>query len=151
MNGGFPESKILKQLIRDKIAPEKSLGHSDVKKEEEETLVKVVEKENDCVECKDTIQNSMDTDTTTIQSTTELPQVTVQYCSANDWLLRSAWASQEILTNFPNDVQCVSLKPDQTDTEGTFVSSYIYIYILTHTLFTSLFFGLYLRTYIHFG
>jgi selenoprotein W-related protein len=27
--GRFPESKELKQLIRDKIAPEKKLGHSD--------------------------------------------------------------------------------------------------------------------------
>lgn len=28
-NGGFPEAKILKQRVRDIIAPEKSLGHSD--------------------------------------------------------------------------------------------------------------------------
>jgi selenoprotein W-related protein len=27
--GGFPEIKELKQLVRDKVAPEKSLGHSD--------------------------------------------------------------------------------------------------------------------------
>lgn len=27
--GGFPELKVLKQLIRDHISPEKSLGHSD--------------------------------------------------------------------------------------------------------------------------
>lgn len=29
--GHFPEIKELKQLIRDKVAPEKSLGHSDKK------------------------------------------------------------------------------------------------------------------------
>jgi selenoprotein W-related protein len=29
--GHFPESKELKQLIRDRIAPEKDLGHSDRK------------------------------------------------------------------------------------------------------------------------
>ena len=28
-DGGFPEAKILKQRVRDLIAPEKSLGHSD--------------------------------------------------------------------------------------------------------------------------
>lgn len=28
-NGGFPEIKELKQLLRDKVAPGKSLGHSD--------------------------------------------------------------------------------------------------------------------------
>ena len=29
--GGFPEIKELKQMIRDRISPEKSLGHSDKK------------------------------------------------------------------------------------------------------------------------
>ena len=29
--GGFPEIKELKQLVRDKVVPEKSLGHSDKK------------------------------------------------------------------------------------------------------------------------
>jgi selenoprotein W-related protein len=28
---GFPEIKELKQLVRDRVAPEKSLGHSDAK------------------------------------------------------------------------------------------------------------------------
>ncbi|KAI8981538.1 Rdx family-domain-containing protein [Pilobolus umbonatus] len=32
----FPEMKELKQLVRDAIAPEKSLGHSDHKKKQEE-------------------------------------------------------------------------------------------------------------------
>ncbi len=27
--GGFPEIKVLKQRVRDKVAPEKDLGHSD--------------------------------------------------------------------------------------------------------------------------
>lgn len=30
-DGGFPEIKELKQLIRDKVAPDKSLGHSEKK------------------------------------------------------------------------------------------------------------------------
>ena len=29
--GGFAEPKVFKQLVRDAIAPEKNLGHSDVK------------------------------------------------------------------------------------------------------------------------
>jgi len=28
-NGGFPELKVLKQLVRDEIAPQKQLGHSE--------------------------------------------------------------------------------------------------------------------------
>ncbi len=31
INGGFPEIKALKQMVRDTIAPEKNLGHSDKK------------------------------------------------------------------------------------------------------------------------
>merc|ERR1712187_77748 len=30
-NGGFPEAKVLKQLVRDQANPEKDLGHSDRK------------------------------------------------------------------------------------------------------------------------
>ncbi len=30
-HGGFPEIKELKQFVRDKVSPEKSLGHSDKK------------------------------------------------------------------------------------------------------------------------
>ncbi|WP_109675658.1 SelT/SelW/SelH family protein [Dyadobacter jejuensis] len=30
-DGGFPEAKALKQLVRDQIAPDKPLGHSDKK------------------------------------------------------------------------------------------------------------------------
>ncbi|MCR9066767.1 MAG: SelT/SelW/SelH family protein [Cytophagales bacterium] len=32
--GGFPEPKVLKQIVRDAIAPTKDLGHSDSKKNE---------------------------------------------------------------------------------------------------------------------
>ena len=31
--GHFPEAKELKQIVRDIVCPERSLGHSDVKKE----------------------------------------------------------------------------------------------------------------------
>ena len=33
-DGGFPEPKVLKQMIRDRIAPGRSLGHSDTKEGE---------------------------------------------------------------------------------------------------------------------
>ncbi|KAI8062467.1 seleno protein W-related [Gongronella butleri] len=35
VDGGFPEAKVLKQRVRDIIAPAKSLGHSDVKPQDE--------------------------------------------------------------------------------------------------------------------
>ncbi|MBK1795255.1 SelT/SelW/SelH family protein [Devosia sp. WQ 349] len=28
-NGGFPDSRVLKQMVRDRIDPERSLGHTD--------------------------------------------------------------------------------------------------------------------------
>ena len=31
VNGGFPDVKELKQLVRDRVAPQKDLGHSDAK------------------------------------------------------------------------------------------------------------------------
>lgn len=31
LEGGFPEMKVLKQKIRDKVSPNKDLGHSDKK------------------------------------------------------------------------------------------------------------------------
>ncbi|PVH25470.1 SelT/SelW/SelH family protein [Sphingobacterium corticibacter] len=34
--GGFPEIKALKQLIRDEVNPEKSLGHSDKKDDKQD-------------------------------------------------------------------------------------------------------------------
>ena len=36
-NGRFPEAKEMKQMIRDEIAPSKSLGHSDVSEDTEES------------------------------------------------------------------------------------------------------------------
>ncbi|KAG1437214.1 hypothetical protein G6F56_013213 [Rhizopus delemar] len=46
----FPELKDLKQLVRDVIAPEKALGHSD-KKKKEETEKEEEKKEEECKTC----------------------------------------------------------------------------------------------------
>ncbi|KAJ2788095.1 hypothetical protein GGI15_000116 [Coemansia interrupta] len=47
--GRFPEMKEIKQLVRNKVAPEMGLGHSDsaVKSKEQQTA------SNECVECID--------------------------------------------------------------------------------------------------
>ena len=44
--GRFPEVKEIKQMIRDKIAPEKDLGHSDIQ-EVEEIISDQIEKADD--------------------------------------------------------------------------------------------------------
>ena len=41
----------------------------------------------------------------------EKPKITIHYCTQCNWLLRSAWMAQEILTTFSLEVGEVSLKP----------------------------------------
>jgi len=123
--GGFPESKILKQLIRDKIAPEKELGHSDVSDKESKQFDKP--EKNDCDECKENekTQGNLPQETDNADNMDEKssmsPQVSVLYCSASDWLLRSAWACQEVISNFPENVNSVSLRPDKSELQGQFI------------------------------
>ncbi|ORZ14618.1 Rdx family-domain-containing protein [Absidia repens] len=47
-DGGFPEAKVLKQRVRDVIAPQKSLGHSDVKKDD---AIKTNDDDQTCKTC----------------------------------------------------------------------------------------------------
>ncbi len=39
------------------------------------------------------------------------PVITIEYCPKCNWLLRSAYMAQEILTTFADDVAAVTLKP----------------------------------------
>ncbi len=41
------------------------------------------------------------------------PQITIHYCPRCNWLLRSAWLAQELLTTFENDLEGVTLKPSE--------------------------------------
>ena len=41
------------------------------------------------------------------------PQITIHYCPRCNWLLRSAWLAQELLTTFENDLEEVALKPSE--------------------------------------
>lgn len=45
------------------------------------------------------------------------PHIIITYCRQCNWLLRSAWMAQEILTTFSEETGSVSLVPD---TGGTF-------------------------------
>ena len=46
------------------------------------------------------------------------PRIVITYCSRCQWLLRSAWLAQELLTTFADDLAEVALKP--AETSGTF-------------------------------
>jgi len=56
INGRFPESKEVKQLVRDVCNPDIDLGHSDVAKEDN-NIANSIEKEDDCIECKEEQEN----------------------------------------------------------------------------------------------
>ncbi|PRX09024.1 UNVERIFIED_ORG: selenoprotein W-related protein [Martelella mediterranea] len=42
---------------------------------------------------------------------TEKPAVTIHYCSMCNWLMRSAWMAQELLSTFSLELGAVTLKP----------------------------------------
>ena len=39
------------------------------------------------------------------------PQITIAYCTQCNWLLRSAWMAQEVLSTFGTDLGSVTLVP----------------------------------------
>ena len=41
----------------------------------------------------------------------EKPQITIEYCTQCNWLLRSAWMAQELLTTFAQEIGELVLKP----------------------------------------
>lgn len=45
------------------------------------------------------------------------PKITIHYCVLCQWLLRSGWLAQELLSTFADDLESVSLAPAS---KGTF-------------------------------
>ena len=46
------------------------------------------------------------------------PTITIEYCPKCNWMLRSAYFAQELLTTFSDDVNGILLQPSETT--GTF-------------------------------
>ncbi|MEZ5529518.1 MAG: SelT/SelW/SelH family protein [Porticoccaceae bacterium] len=42
------------------------------------------------------------------------PRIAIVYCPRCNWLLRSAWLAQELLTTFMDDLSEVALRPAET-------------------------------------
>mmetsp|Transcript_4978 Transcript_4978/g.10991 ORF Transcript_4978/g.10991 Transcript_4978/m.10991 type:complete len:504 (+) Transcript_4978:47-1558(+) len=83
--GRFPESKEVKQLVRDCVNPEKDLGHSDNKKQTSSSSSSGVDgdndvnaKESDCVECKEeqNLDQKISKQTSSSSSTSTVPKQT---------------------------------------------------------------------------
>ncbi|MBB6002990.1 SelT/SelW/SelH family protein [Arcicella rosea] len=41
------------------------------------------------------------------------PKITIEYCPKCNWLMRSAWMAQELLTTFVEELGEVSLRPSE--------------------------------------
>ena len=126
IDDGFPEAKELKQRVRNKIAPEKSLGHSDSTSSQALNEIKHPGN-NDCIECeensKETIikQNALEVKVDSFNKQDSTNNVKITYCTGCKWMLRSAWMCQELLTTFESELNSVTLVPGHDDM-GTFVS-----------------------------
>jgi selenoprotein W-related protein len=112
--GGFPTPKELKQKIRDLVAPDLNLGHSDTEKRQ-------AEKQE--LEVKETSREEVEIDIKLAQSEAPQPTVTIHYCTGCRWLLRAAYFGQELLTTFDEGINSVTLMPSKPpDKGGRFVS-----------------------------
>lgn len=117
---GFPETKVLKQLVRDEIDPDRYLGHSDSRKQEQYRGEVDGESKNnapssDCEPSSEDAVFQMPTVAGTV-----LPHVAIAYCTGCRWMLRAAYYAQELLHTFDSELKSVSLVPCK-DPAGTFV------------------------------
>lgn len=131
-DGGFPESKQLKQRVRDYISPQKDLGHSDVKVSESN------ESEGRCVECEENEQHAKLNDselnegvntTNEVQSKEDTDlisnHINISYCTERKWLIRATFMCQELLSVFQDELISITLEPYRSvDKRGVFVRSF---------------------------
>lgn len=140
--GSFPELKQLKQILRDVIAPEQFLGHSDTpdrKQPQVESNMSQAQTVLDCVDCQNpntdsesAVATTPQTDVVVVVSATTakppsveapVPNVAITYCTGCRWLLRAAWIGQELLTTFDTQLNSLTLIPSKPPQKGgTFVS-----------------------------
>mmetsp|Transcript_19747 Transcript_19747/g.40096 ORF Transcript_19747/g.40096 Transcript_19747/m.40096 type:complete len:318 (+) Transcript_19747:674-1627(+) len=120
--GRFPQTKELKQLVRDVICPDRGLGHSDISDKGGNTAQLVKEGEK-CEECPDDGEEVMEIPEygdSRDYFLAKSPHVTIKYCTGCKWLLRAAWDAQELLTTFQDDLSAVTVAPTQ-EPAGQFV------------------------------
>lgn len=119
-DGGFPESKVLKQRVRDIVAPKQSLGHSDANAMiADGVLIPQLETkeqlETTCEDCPPNIglpvasvpsasaiflETDEREDPMEVEVEVEAAiqkNVEIVYCAKSQWLLRASWMAQELL------------------------------------------------------
>lgn len=117
--GGFPESKELKQRVRNIVAPERFLGHSDSPERQQYR--------EDCVDCENesstsikstTRDSEVQQDASIVNISVPTPNVAITYCTGCRWLLRAAWIAQELLTTFETEIASITLIPSRPPAKG---------------------------------
>ena len=110
--GGFPEIKNLKQLVRDHIDPGMYLGHSDRFDRQDEA---------DATTAIPTALERDDLSSTSLPTLSGVPSesvVTVTYCTGCKWLLRAAYMGLELLSTFDKEINALSLIPSRPPSKG---------------------------------
>uniref|UniRef100_A0A7S2CW72 Uncharacterized protein n=1 Tax=Octactis speculum TaxID=3111310 RepID=A0A7S2CW72_9STRA len=103
MEGGFPETKELKQRLRDMIAPDRDLGHSDVGGSSSSSL-------DDCENCP---QGEGVEGISSEAGNPQSPHLSLSFCTERKWLSRAAWMAEEVFLAFPEEVNAVTLAPSR--------------------------------------
>jgi selT/selW/selH-like putative selenoprotein len=144
---GFPEMKVLKQLVRDQIDPSRFLGHSDSTEKVDllqSTAVDRTTSERSAVACDEcaaaaptdsaanfipTIQCALplDNDGSIAENATH---VAIAYCIGCRWMLRAAYFAQELLSTFTGDIASVSLVPSRPPSPGGIFQVQLQQYII---------------------
>lgn len=116
VDGGFPESKVLKQRVRDIIQPDKDLGHSDVQSKQTAT-----EQSSVCIECEEAEELSrknMDFTQNSNNKDDNAYDVKIQYCKGCKWMLRANYLQMELFSTFQEQLRSITLIPMKPPAPG---------------------------------
>lgn len=118
INGGFPEMKELKRLVRDQIDPSRYLGHSDTenRKDQADTATTKMERMN-----KSGATFNEDSGAHMGLPTAQgavAPHVSILYCTGCRWMLRAAYLAQELLSTFEDEINSITLVPSRPPALG---------------------------------
>lgn len=133
---GFPAMKDMKQLVRDKIDPEKFLGHSDNKQEREG--LHGSSSEEPSTEAAPVVFH-------VAQALTDVPEpnISIKYCTGCRWMLRSTYFATELLTTFDKEINSITLIPSRPPEQGgIFVREIVFELDMYKRLFAMLFYGM---------
>jgi selenoprotein W-related protein len=112
---GFPDIKVLKQLVRDEIDPQRFLGHSD--SEDRRLIVDAPNFEEEEHMALGALESGDLNVAVTIHSAVT-PHIAITYCTQCHWLLRAAYFAQELLSTFADEMGSLSLIPSLAPNAG---------------------------------